>query len=285
MQMTRSKIQGFHLFLLILLLTGCSLVSLAYNNAATALYWYFDDYFEFNSTQRVLYDQGFQRIQVWHRKMELPKYAALCAEAALRVESGLKQADLDWLENALRTRFNVLASHSAGDLATLFATLEPAQLDNLDRNFAKSNAKFVKEHLSGTREARETKRIKESLARIEEWVGELQPDQEASVVTMLRSMPQMSQQRYAHRLARQQAIRGILASRLGRDKLEVALNQWMIHWEGCRSAEHERLWGQWLERNRQLILRLDAMLTPQQWKHLTNRLREYSEDFTRLREQ
>lgn len=282
MRIHRIIARNFLLALSALLLSACSLVNVAYNNADTAVYWYLDDYFDFNSSQRALFDQGTQRIYVWHRKAEVPKYAALCSEAALRVEAGLRSGDLDWLENALRTRFNVLANHSAGDLASVFATMEPGQLANLDKKFAKSNAKFIKEHLSGSPDQREGKRIKESLARIEDWVGDLRPDQEASVAALLKAMPPIADHRHAHRLARQKAIREIFAARLPRDKLEAALNHWMINWEGGRTAEHERIWGQWLEQNRQLILRLNAMLTPQQRAHLSSKLRRFAEDFNRL---
>jgi len=267
------------------LLTACSLVNVAYNNADTVVYWYFDDYFDFNSSQRALFDEGLQRIHFWHRKVEVPKYAALCSEAALRVGAGLKRADLDWFESAVRTRFNVLVNHSSGELASAFAAMEPAQLANLDKRFAKSNAKFIKDYLSGAPDQRESKRIKESLARIEDWVGDLSPDQEASVSAMLKGMPQMAEHRHAHRLVRQRSLRGIFAARLDKDKLKVALNQWMIDWESGRTSEHERIWGQWLERNRQLILTLTAMLTPRQRVHLTNKLRRFAEDFKSLHDQ
>jgi len=285
MRMSGIKAKTFLLSLLAVALAACSMVNVAYNNADTAVYWYFDDYFDFNSGQRALFDQGLQRIHVWHRSVEVPKYAALCSEAAIRVEAGLKRADLDWLEGALRTRFNVLVQHSSGELASAFAAMEPTQLANLDRRFAKSNAKFIKDYLSGAPDQRANKRIKQSLARIEDWVGDLKPDQEASVAALLKAMPQMAEQSHAHRLVRQKALRGIFAANLDKDKLEVALNQWMIGWESGRTAEHERLWAQWLEQNRQLILKLTAMLTPQQRMHLTTKLRRFAEDFKRLHDQ
>jgi len=285
--MRRSDFNAKNLLLSLLaaVLAACSMVEVAYNNADTAAYWYFDDYFDFNPAQRALFDQGLQRIHVWHRRVEMPRYAALCSEAAIRVEAGLKRGDLDWFEGAVRTRFNVLVQHSSGELASAFAAMETTQLANLDKRFAKSNAKFIKDYLSGTPDQRESKRIKQSLARIEDWVGDLKPDQEASVTALLKAMPPIAEHNHAHRQVRQKALRAIFAANLGKDKLEVALSQWMIGWEGGRTPEHERLWAQWLEQNRQLILKLTAMLTPQQRAHLTTKLRHFGEDFKRLHDQ
>jgi len=285
MRVSRTEASRFLICLLTCLLGACSVVNVAYNNANTVAHWYFDDYFDFSSNQRALFDQGLQRLHVWHRKEELPKYAALCFELARRVEAGLKGADLDWMESAVRERFNVLVIRSVGDLAPAFAGMEPAQLTNMDKKFAKSNAKFIREHLSGTPEQRDSKRISESLTKIEDWVGDLRADQEASVTAMIKLMPQMDEQRQAHRLVRQKALREIFAGKLDRDKLEAALNHWIINWESGRTADHERVWGQWAEQNRNLVMKLIGTLTPQQRTHVINKLRRFADDFTRLNEQ
>jgi len=271
--------------LLLLLLGGCGLISVAYNNADTVVYWYLDDYFDFTSEQRILYDQKIQHIHAWHRRIELPKYAALCSEAAQRVETGLDHADLAWLETALTARFNALVDYSAADLADLLATIEPAQLDVLDKRLSKSNAKFIRENISGTVAERDRKRSKETLARIEDWIGALNPDQKTSVLAMLKSMPRMAEHRYAQRIARQKILREIIATQSMKDKSEAALKHWLINWESGRTPEHERIWALWLEQNRQLILELTAMLTPQQRVHLVNKLRDYAKDFNNLHNQ
>lgn len=263
-------------------IAGCSLINIAYNNADTAIFWYFDDYFEFNGNQRTLFDQGLQRIHVWHRKEELPKYAVICSEAATRVEAGVRAADLEWLEREFRNRFLSLVSYSAADLAAVFVTVQQSQLEFMEKRFAKSNAKFVKEHLAGSVDEREKRRLKDAFARIEDWVGDLHPDQERMALAMLKAMPRMEEHRYAHRLARQQALREILAARLKKDKLEIALRNWLLNWEQGRTPEHDRLWAQWLEQNRHLILRLTATMTPRQRSHVTDKLRSLSEDFRRL---
>lgn len=285
MHLTYGSIRGFLGVLLIALASGCSMIGVVYNNADTIVYWIVDDYLDFNPDQRSQFNLGLRRVHVWHRKIELPKYAALCSETAARVEAGLKPQDLDWLEGSMKKRYDALVSFSAGELAAVLATMEPEQMDIADLKFSKMNVKFSKEHLSGTLEEREKRRVSEELEKIEDWVGALSPEQEKQVVAELKAMPQMNDHRYVHRLARQKALRELLVANLPKDKLEAALRDWMINWESGRTAEHERLWARWQQQNRQLTLDIVDMLIPQQRQHLVHKLRDYAEQFQKLHNQ
>ena len=282
MRLPRISLRQLLLPLLLLLLSGCSVVTVAYNNVDMAIRWVVSDYFDFNTHQQVQFDRDLQRVHAWHRREELPKYAMLCAETAKRVEAGLKPVDLDWMDNAMEARREALMHYVAGDLAGVLGTMEPTQFSIMDTKFAKENAKFRKEHLDGTSEALEKKRVKRSLERIEDWVGTLEPNQKERVTAMVKTFPQSAEHRYAHRATRQKMLRELLETRLPKDKLEEGLRQWLTDWGNGRSTEHERVWAQWVKQLRQLMLELDAMLTPKQRLHLTQKLHGYAKDFTLL---
>ena len=265
-----------------LLLSGCSVINVAYNNVDMAIRWLVDDYFDFNTRQQAQFNLDLQRVHAWHRREELPKYAMLCTETARRVEAGLKPADLDWMDNAMEARREALMHYAAGDFADVLATMEPVQFSVIDTKFAKENAKFRKEHLDGTPETLEKKRVKRSLERIEDWVGTLEPNQKERITTMVQAFPQSAEHRYMHRATRQKMLRELLEARLPKDKLEEGLRQWLTDWRNGRTAEHERVWVQWVKQLRQLMLELDAMLTPKQRLHLTQKLHGYAKDFTVL---
>ncbi len=265
-----------------LLLSGCSVINVAYNNVDIAIRWLFDDYFDFNTRQQAQFNLDLQRVHAWHRREELPKYAMLCTETARRIEAGLKSADLDWMDNAMEARREALMHYAAGDLASVLGTMEPAQFGVMDTKFAKENAKFRKEHLDGTPETLEKKRVKKSLERIEDWVGTLESNQKERIAAMVKAFPQSAEHRYMHRATRQKMLRELLEAKLPKDKLEEGLRQWLTDWGNGRTAEHERVWVQWVKQLRQLILELDAMLTPKQRLHLTQKLHGYAKDFTVL---
>ncbi|MDO8438056.1 MAG: DUF6279 family lipoprotein [Nitrosomonadaceae bacterium] len=282
MRLPRISLRQLLLPLLLLLLSGCSVINIAYNNVDMAIRWVVSDYFDFNTHQQAQFNRDLQRAHTWHRREELPKYAMLCTETARRVEAGLKPADLDWMDNAVEARRETLMYYVAGDLAGVLGTMEPAQFSIMDTKFAKENAKFRKEHLDGTSEALEKKRVKRSLERIEDWVGTLEPGQKERGTEMVKAFPQNAEHRYAHRATRQKMLRELLETRLPKDKLEEGLGQWLTDWGNGRSAEHERVWAQWVKQLRQLMLELDAMLTPKQRLHLTQKLHGYAKDFTLL---
>lgn len=282
MRLPRISLRQLLLPLLLLLLSGCSIVTVAYNNVDMAIRWVVSDYFDFNTLQQAQFERDLRRVHAWHRREELPKYAMLCTETARRVEAGLKPADLDWMDDAMEARREALMHYVAGDLAAVLGTMEPAQFSTMDTKFAKENAKFRKEHLDGTPEALEKKRVKRSLERIEDWVGTLEPNQKERVTAMVKAFPQSAEHRYAHRATRQRMLRELLEARLPKDKLEESLRQWLVDWGNGRSTEHERVWAQWVQQLRQLMLELDAMMTPKQRLHLTQKLHGYAKDFTLL---
>ena len=282
MRLPRISLRQLLLPLLLLLLSGCSVVSVAYNNTDMAIRWMVDDYFDFNTHQQAQFNQDLRRVHAWHRREELPKYAMLCTETARRFEAGLKSADLDWMDNAVEARREALMHYVAGDLAGVLGTMEPAQFSAMDTKFARENVKFRKEHLDGTPGALEKKRVKRSLERIEDWIGTLEPGQKERVTEMVKAFPQSAGHRYAHRATRQKMLRELLEAKLPKDRLEEGLRQWLTDWGNGRSAEHERVWAQWVKQLRQLMLELDAMLTPKQRLHLTQKLHGYAKDFTIL---
>ena len=282
MRLPNISLHQLFLPLPLLLLGGCGVVNVAYNNADMAIRWFASDYFDFSTHQQAQFNQDLRRMHVWHRREELPKYAMLCTETAKRVEAGLKPADLDWIGSTVDVHREALLHYAAGDLAGVLVTMESAQLSIMDTKFARENVKFRKEHLDGTPEALEKKRVKRSLERIEDWVGTLEPNQKERVTAMVKAFPQSAEHRYTHRAARQKMLRELLEARLPKDKLEEGLRQWLIDWENDRTAEHKRVWVQWVKQLRQLMLELDAMLTPKQRMHLTRKLHGYAKDFAVL---
>ena len=282
MHSTRVSLRHLILSLLLLLLSGCSVITVAYNNVDMAIRWIASDYFDFNTHQQAKFDKDLQRVHAWHRKEELPKYALLCTETARRIETGLKPADLDWIGSAVESRREALMHYVATDLAGVLGTMDASQIGVMDAKFAKENAKFRKEHLDGAPDTLEKKRVKKSLERIEDWIGTLEPNQKERITLMIKNFPQSAEHRYTHRATRQRVLRELLETKPPKEKLEEDFRQWLVDWESGRTAEHNRVWAQWVKQLRQMMLELDAMLTPKQRLHLTQKLHGYAKDFTIL---
>ena len=51
-----------------LLLSGCGLLSLAYNQLPNLSYWWLDDYFDFNTAQSTQVRNGLDALALWHKQ-------------------------------------------------------------------------------------------------------------------------------------------------------------------------------------------------------------------------
>ena len=108
-----------------LLLQGCSVTRVAYDNADVFLRWQANHYFDFQGEQSDELDRGLAAFLAWHRAKALPQYARLADEAAARMQRGIKREDLDWSYDAVRAQVREALGAAAGEAAGLLDRLSP----------------------------------------------------------------------------------------------------------------------------------------------------------------
>ena len=79
--------------LMLLLISGCSIVRIGYGQLDTVAGWMAHDYFDLQPAQREQFDRGFERLHAWHRHEQLPEYARFLGETRLRAQRGLQARD------------------------------------------------------------------------------------------------------------------------------------------------------------------------------------------------
>ena len=258
--------------------TGCLLSRVGYGIAPTLARWELSDYVDLGPEQRVQLDDALRGIHEWHRRVELPVYAAIAREAAQRIDRGLQPSDIDWAESVFRARYDALTRHAAAQLVDLASTIEPDQIGPMNETFARSNEKFRSENLDAPRARRVERRIDEAIDQIEDWTGGLDRNQRRVLAAKVASLPETAAIRYAQRLARQRAIRTMLETQPPREELAAGLALWLIGWDAGRDAEQERIHLEWMRQSRRLVLDVDAMLTPKQRARASEELRDRASD-------
>ena len=73
----------------LLVLAGCGMIDLAYNNAPNIVASKFDDAFDLNDAQNDQLDSRLDQFFEWHRKEELARYQQLLEHTALAVSVGI----------------------------------------------------------------------------------------------------------------------------------------------------------------------------------------------------
>jgi hypothetical protein len=264
-------------------LSGCALMRLGYGQLDTYAAYTADEYFDLDSRQKQEFLDRFDRLHAWHRREQLPEYAAFLTEARNRFDRGATREDVAWLMDGVEERYRAIVRRGADDAAALLSTVTPQQIGALQARWEKDNRKFVREHhLDGTQEERRAARAKRAVARIENWTGSLADDQVNRVVALSDRSPPTERLRYDERVRRQQEFLRLLELRGKGEVFATRLRQWLLDWESGRTPQAAQQFRETRERRIDLYLAAARMLTPEQRAHLASRVQDYIGDFTRL---
>ena len=186
------------------LLQACSAIRLGYNNGPDLAYWWLDGYVDFTGEQRIRLKEDLAQLQLWHRRRELPEYAKLLQQAQTLMQRDVDgpQVCSEWAN--VRTRLDILVVAAAPTAAQLAMTLQPQQIEALEKKYAKSNTEFRKDWLERTPEQVLTKRFDKALENAQMVYGRLDAEQRELLRQQVARSGLDEQTRYAERLHRQQ---------------------------------------------------------------------------------
>lgn len=267
-------------------LLACSTVRLAYNNLPELSYWWLDGYLDFNGAQTPRVRDDLAALLAWHRRDELPKLAAVLAEAQRLAPDDVTPEQACALVADVRERVLAVVRQAEPAAAALAVSLEPAQRQKLEAKYAKVNATYRKEWLDLSRQAVSAKRFDLYLERSEDFYGSLDTAQRDLMREQVARSSFDPQKVDANRRQRQQETIAMLA-RLQADgasptQAQVALHDWALRFvspppggwrdyqkaaldEGCRNASA-----------------LHNSTTPAQRERAARRLRAYEDDARQL---
>jgi hypothetical protein len=198
-----------------LLLSGCSAVKVAYNNAPTLTYWWMDTEFNFNDSQVPPLKEKLIAFHQWHRQQELPHYLETLRQFQTLLNSQVSPAQLC---DIYAQGFNFaqrLGDEAARPMSGLVVTLTPKQLSHFEKQRAKSHQKWREEWLDVTPQERQAKRLKQVVERAEMLYGRLDEAQIALIRTRLQSSVFDPKRNETERLRRNQDIMAVLQEHAG----------------------------------------------------------------------
>ncbi|TSA16571.1 MAG: hypothetical protein D4R74_04310 [Betaproteobacteria bacterium] len=280
--MLRRLLQSAFLLLALAALAGCGGARIAYNNADTVVRWMADDYFALEGVQDDEFKARLARFHAWHRNQELPRYSALAASAGEKLADGLTEQKLEWAWDSVMERYRHMARRAAPELAAVLVTLTPAQFEQLEKKYAKSDAEYARKHLKGGEAKQRERREERNLELMREWFGALSDEQEARLKSASARLPQLAALRLQNRQRRQREFVELLKTHRNPAELEPGLRQWLGNWEHGAAPDYLRLSLQYRREYMQMLLELDRSLAPEQRAHAVARLNDYSQLFAAL---
>lgn len=266
-------------FAVFLALSGCTALQLGYNNADTLIHWRAGKYFAFEGEQKAEFERRVQRFLAWHRKTEVPRYAALANGLADRLARGVSQADLVWGYDSFQTLLRQSLVAAAGEAADVVDGLSPAQHERFAARLDKENRDHAKEYGLGDPPAeRRAKRTRRNIERLEDWFGALSEAQADRVRQYSARAPLDDELRDRDRKRMQRELSAMFRAREARQRLV----QWAAAWDQNRDPAYEALRKENLREYFGMLLDLDKTLSPEQRARAVQRLRGYSGDFAAL---
>jgi uncharacterized protein DUF6279 len=260
------------------LVSGCSALRLAYDNADTYLRWRAGDYLALQGEASDELDDSIDAFLDWHRRNALPKYAQLSEEAAKRVAAGLSPDDLVWGYDAVVMQARESLRTAAERIAPMLDRLTPEQIAHLEKRFAEDNRKFAREYLRGSEGERRKQRARRTLDRLEDWVGRLSSSQAARV----RQFSERAPLYYDMRDRERRRLQAEFLEMVRAHEAHKRLPERMANWEEGRDPAYAAASEAARRELFALVLDLDKSLSAEQRAKAAASLRRYAEDFSVL---
>jgi hypothetical protein len=260
------------------LLSGCSAVRLAYENADTYLRWRASAYIDVQGEAADELDERIDAFLDWHRAKALPQYARFSEEAAKRLERGMAAGDLVWGYDALMAQAGEGLRAAAEQVAPMLDRLSAEQIAQLERRLAEDNRKFARENLKGSEAERRKRRAKVMQNRLEEWVGKLNQAQVERVRQYAERAPLTDEHRDRDRRRMQAAVLDMVRKRNAAKRLP----DFAASWRQGRDPAFLALNEAWRSEFDALLIDMDRSLTSTQRAKAVANFRRYADDFSVL---
>jgi hypothetical protein len=264
-----------------LILAGCGMIDLAYNNGSTLVANEIDNAFDLSEAQNDQLDSQLDQFFEWHRKEELIRYRQLLDQAALATANGITAAEFMDLNKGIRLAWQRSLEKAIDSLGDLAVTLTPQQIENYQQYHRESLGKFD-DYLQKTTQQREIFRVTRNYDRLENWFGDFDEFQESKITARLQQLPDIYEPWLRFREARQRALIGILnnASTNGISTAELKTvlldptTEYALAFEPLRQS----YWQDYAV----AMEDINGWLTTGQRQHAATRLRKYAQVAARL---
>ena len=270
----RRRLLWSFLLLSLLGLTACSGTRLLYQNLDWLAFEAMDDRFDIRPDQEDWVKASLDELHSWHRVTQLPEYRLTLKKLAVRFDDGLDTDDLAWLDRQVEWHRRTLVDLVVPELARFLADLEPEQLARYV-DASEDAIDEAAEQLEWSPRRRQAHRLETFVDRIEAWTGDLSEAQLAGLARDVAGLLDIRPEWIGQRRERLRELNEMLSVKPDRDEIEAALH--------ARWSDLDRAYppGYVMQRNLlkqqvfDLLVRLDATLTPIQRRQVKERLEGY----------
>jgi len=263
------------------LISACSTTSLVYNRLDLIARWEAGKYVSMTDAQKAQFDAQFLIFWDWHRREELPRWAAELRGMADALDQPLSRDTLNRTAEHYGEAWDRIMAQLVPLACTLGPGLGPDQVDELLAEADEDIADLVREQIEPGPDQVAEASGRELAKALRRWFGSLDDDQRALIADWNRARPPVAEAWVAYRRRWREALGDALAQREHPDfcaQMKTLLTDGSSLW----TPEQDRIFAQnqaqWLDLFGQLLPSLSA----KQKEHAQRRLRELADTFTEL---
>jgi hypothetical protein len=252
----------------------------------TLSYWWLDSTVSFSGNQTPAAKEAIDKLYQWHRREELPGYAALLQRTADLSAGSVQPEQLCRVVDEVQARLDTLMRQAVAQAAPVAMALGPRQLSHMARHWEQQNEEWEKEWLQGDADARMERRVDKALSRYNSFYGELSAAQIALIKTQLTQSPWTAEWGRRDRQRRQQdllsTLQRITQSNMTQAQAEAQLWGVWKRWLQPPDAGQRAVVQSLSQRACENLAQLHNTATPEQRVRVARRLRAYERDLLDL---
>ena len=271
---------------MVLLLSACSMIRVAYSNGETLSYWWINSYIDVESGQKPWVKARIKRFFEWHRKTQLADYVQLLKLGQRQLQQPMDKPTMQSDITELKKRSAILVEHALPDMADLALDLRPQQIAAIEKKYASNNSDFRKNYLRGDLAQRQQYRFRKVMDQAEYWLGDFNAEQESVIRKAFDLVPIDHERIYAQRLRRQHDVLDVLKKiaheRPRREVAMALLREQALAMLEPPTGESAAYFTAYYDGMANLAMTVINSATPAQREHASLKLQEFIDDFSRL---
>ena len=285
MHLLRISLARNLMILLLMLLGSCSMLRMSYHQAPQLAWWWLDGYLDFEHEQIPQAKEAIRHWFDWHRGTQLPHYAAHLSEMSEHINDTVTSDAVCGWYDTVRATFTPAITRAVELGAPLTRRLSEAQLQHLERRYAKNNEEFREDYLQPTLESRHKASIKRTVKRFESMYGDMNDAQKRLIADTIVASPFNPEAWLSERQRRQndtvQQLRQLILEPAETDAANV-LHTLARKLEQSTDVEYRAYQMKLTNHNCAFVADLHNSTTAKQRQHARDKLRNWIADLHAL---
>lgn len=174
--------------LLLALLVGCSSTQFFYNRLDFLIPWYLSGYVDLDGSRRELLEDRVDAFLGWHRRSELPRYAALLARAEAMLDSPVTAPVVEDLAIAAEVEWVRLRDRAVDELINVGEALDDDQVDSFMATLRERQVEYEEKYLDRDDETYREEACDSLIDNLEDYLGRIGRDRQRGICRHLEDL-------------------------------------------------------------------------------------------------